>query len=255
MTAILYANGDSFVFGMECIGDYNKEESNKEFSFPKHISTSLGCSTYINNAYNGATNEFIFRTTLFDLLELEKTGVDSKDVFVLIGWTSIHRTEVDGKGFYDKIPNYRHNEAYLLTSPNASIEYRDYKTLFINPTAGHFVEFDGKVYDTKDEILPFCVNYLWSDHLQLPQTEANILALHTYLESKGYRHLFVNTVEPYKFDKLPDKKNFYDLKNESFYNWALKHYKKNQREANHFDPVPHTVYGKLLVDYISRNNV
>ena len=63
---ILYANGDSFVFGMECIVDGNQHESNKELAFPKHIANKLNCETYINNAYNGATNEFIFRTTIFD---------------------------------------------------------------------------------------------------------------------------------------------------------------------------------------------
>ena len=255
MTKVLYANGDSFVFGMECIGDFNKEERNKELAFSKYIASELKCETYINNAYNGATNEFIFRTTLFDLIELENSGINPADIFVLVGWTSINRTEVNGKGFYDKIPNYRHNEAHLLTSPDASIEYRDYKTLFINPTAGHFVEFNNKKYDTQDEILPFCVNYLWADHLQLPQTEAKIIALHTYLKSKGYRHLFINTVESYNFSRLPESTSFFNLTNSSFYNWAVTNYKNNQRLANHFDPIPHIEYGKMLVDYISRNNV
>ena len=255
MTTTLYANGDSFVFGMECLGDFNKEESNKELSFSKHIATELKCDTYINNAYNGATNEFIFRTTIFDLIDLENSGVNPADVFVLVGWTSINRTEIDGDSFYSKIPNYRQNEAHLLTSPDASIEYRDYKTLFINPTSGHFVEANNKKYDTRDEILPFCVNYLWSDRLQLPQTEAKIIALHTYLKSKGYRHLFINTVENYNFIRLPESPSFFNLKTDSFYKWAITNYKSSHRLANHFDPVPHSEYGKILIDYISRNNV
>ena len=65
---VLYANGDSFVFGMECIKDFDRAEENKELAFPKHVAGGLGCSTYINNAYNGATNEFIFRNTILSVI-------------------------------------------------------------------------------------------------------------------------------------------------------------------------------------------
>jgi hypothetical protein len=30
----LYANGDSFVYGMECLGDNSRLEENKKLSFP-----------------------------------------------------------------------------------------------------------------------------------------------------------------------------------------------------------------------------
>ena len=63
----LYANGDSFVFGMECLEDASTLELNKEYAFPKQLAKRLDCPTYINNAYNGATNDFIFRNTIFDL--------------------------------------------------------------------------------------------------------------------------------------------------------------------------------------------
>jgi hypothetical protein len=252
----LYANGDSFVFGMECINDFSKDEQNKEHAFPKHIADGLGCSTYINNAYNGATNEFIFRNTIFDLLELEKQGIDPSDVFVLVGWTSLHRTEISGDPWYNKIPNYRHNEAHLLTSPDAPGEFRDFRTLFVNPTSSNFVNFGGTRYDTDDDVMPFCVDFLWHDHLQNPQQEARIIALHEFLKSRGYRHLFMNTCGNFQFEMIDNAiLNFYNLEIDSFYIWALANYKAEHRANNHFSPIPHAVYGKLLLDYVVKNKL
>lgn len=246
----LYANGDSFVFGMECLDHGNKEEHNKELAFPKHVAVALNCETYINNAYNGATNEFIFRNTIFDLLELEASGVDPADVFVLIGWTSLYRIEIDGQSWFDSIPGFKQNEAWLLTNPDAPVEYRDNKTLFLNPTAGHVTTANGTKYDTHDTLLPFCVNYLWTDRLQVPTFEAKVLALHEFLKSKGYKHVFVNTcniVETPKFDSIP---NYYQATTNCFHHWAARDFETEVRNHNHFSPIPHKEYGKKLVDFI-----
>ena len=48
MSKLLYANGDSFVFGMECIASTDKSEENKMYAFPKHVSDHLNAETYIN---------------------------------------------------------------------------------------------------------------------------------------------------------------------------------------------------------------
>ena len=61
MSKILYASGDSFMFGMECLGDKSKTQENKQLAFPKYLSDMLNCDQYVNSSVCGATNEFIFR--------------------------------------------------------------------------------------------------------------------------------------------------------------------------------------------------
>lgn len=251
----LYANGDSFVFGMECIQDFNQDESNKEFAFAKHIASGLNCETYINNAYNGATNEFIFRTTIFDLLESEQNGIHPSDVFVVIGWTSLHRFEIDGKAWYQKhVPGIDPLTAIL--DIDQRIEYMDYGTLFVNPAHHTTLSKDKTIFSTEQDVVPFCVDYIWHDRIQNAQHEARLIALHGFLKSKGYKHVFINTCGNYQF-KIMDNSipNFYKLSTESFYDWGKTNYADEFRKNNHFSPIPHTAYGNLLLDYIVKNIV
>jgi hypothetical protein len=251
---VLYSNGDSFVFGMECLGDFNIEETNKEYAFSKHLADQLNCTTYINNAYNGATNDFIFRNTIFDLLELEKNGVTPSDVFVLVGWTALHRLEIAGENWYNKIPGWEENK-HDLSWCNVP-EFKDHGTLFVNPSSRVVMNTSHGSYSTDETITPFCVDYLWHDYLQILQQEARIIALHEFLKSRGYRHLFVNTCDNYQFKKIDNlTPNYYNLESESFSSWALTHYKSEHRANNHFSPVPHSAYGKLLFDYLINNKL
>lgn len=250
---MLYANGDSFVFGMECIANGSRVEENKEFSFAKHVTVGLGCETYVNNAYNGATNEFIFRSTIFDLLELEAAGILPDEIFILIGWTSSFRIEVDASHWIGNIPNWDSSE--VIKDPLTTAEYRDYGTFFLNPTANHIIKNNnGKQYNIGDSVVPFCAEFLWTDDLQMPQLESKILALHEFLKSKGYKHLFLNTCNTGTFKKVDTaNKNFYNLNNESFYQWAKTNFKNEIRSENHFSPVPHSAYGENVLQYIIKN--
>ena len=248
---ILYANGDSFVFGMECIENFSQVENNKELAFPKKIADKLNCKTYINNAYNGATNEFIFRTTIFDLLELESQGISPSEVFVVIGWTSLNRFEIDSTAWLTKqVPDI----ATKLHTKNTAPEHVDYNTLFINPNFHAVIVNSKSDFSIQKNVLPFLVDYVWHEHMQLPQQEARLIALHGFLTAKGYRHLFLNTCGSCQFEILdPSIKNFYNFNIETFYEWASKNYPYTIRKNNHFDPTPHAAYGALLVDYIREN--
>lgn len=179
---ILYSNGDSFVFGMECLADFSTEEHNKEYAFAKQLADHLNCKKYVNNAYNGATNDFIFRNTIFDLLELEKSGVPPSDVFVLIGWTALHRLEIAGENWYNKIPGWEENKRDLSWC-NVT-EFKDFGTLFVNPSSKVVVDTPHGSHDTNKAIIPFCVDYLWHDYLQISQQEARIISLHEFLKSR-----------------------------------------------------------------------
>ena len=255
---ILYANGDSFVFGMECIENFSQVENNKELAFPKKIADKLNCKTYINNAYCGATNEFIFRTTLFDLLELEQKGVQPSDVFVVIGWTMLHRFEIEGNTWYQKVfPGI--DPINELDGIENRTEYVDYKTLFVSPSFHHSLTNNinlASPFSTKQDIVPFCTDYIWHDHIQNPQHEARLIALHGFLTAKGYKHLFINTCGDFQFKMLDTTvKNFYKLDINSFYDWGKANYPTEIRMNNHFGPTAHAAYGDMIFDYVVENIV
>ena len=253
MSKLLYANGDSFVFGMECIDHYDKTPENKELAFSKYLANLMNFDRYVNTAYNGATNEFIFRNTLLDILNFEKQGYAPEDVFVLIGLTSLHRIEVDANRFFEQIPKeFMHKK--VMTDPMFPVEYHKYGTMFVNP-GWHF---GVKHYESKTEvevsklITPWCSQYVWTECVQLLSQEARILSLHEILKAKGYRHLFVNTVCGLERTSNIDmsNKNFYKLEDDSFYQWAKTNHPDAQRKFNHFDTATHAAYADILHQYI-----
>lgn len=252
----LYANGDSFVFGMECLDHHSRDEANKEFAFPKIIASELKFDTYINNAYNGASNGFIFRTVIEDLLQLENEGNKPEDIFVLIGWTSLFRTEVDGLAWHRPFAKDDATAKLIMSGPYAPIECRDHGLVFMNP---HFESTirdpkTGKKINPDEPVLPTLFNYFWTDKVQVPQHQTRIMAMHGFLKSRGYKHLFVNTTLQLPFVMLDNSsKEFYNLETETFFDWALNRYPMSHRNENHFDPVPHKHYGEILVDYITKN--
>lgn len=260
MKKTLYANGDSMVFGMECLDHGSKLEQNKQLAFPKHVANALGCAEYINNSYNGATNDFIFKTTLMDLEKLEIQGHNPQDVFVIIGITSLHRIEIDGKawfGEYHDIENTltKMKEEKFLGYP---AEYEQWHTMFAQPGLEIDLVLGGKEYSLSKDILPWCVKYLWTENVQLESQEARIVALHEILKLKGYDHIFVNTVCPLERTTHLDLncKNFYkiDQRGDAFWEYAVGKYgDAERRQYNHFTPVPHESFSKELVDYIVKN--
>lgn len=252
-----YCNGDSFVFGMEIFGNSNREERNKELSFPKQVADALGCDTYINSAYNGATNEFIFRTTVSDLIELEKTHIDPKDTFVLIGWTSLVRIEVDAKGFYSCNPFSNPNELEKeLERFTQSPEAIDHGTQFISPFLEVLITQNGKKHtDLGDFVLPWLTRFIWTDEVLIPQQQARMAALEGFLKSRGYRYAFVATCGDYSFPLLEDNGHYFWPEEKTFHDYALKHFIHCQRKEQHFSEPPHKEFGKLLFDFITKNNL
>lgn len=252
MTKLFYTNGDSFVYGMECLGHTNRSQQNKLQSFPNEIRLALGYESYMNNSYLGATNDFIFTQTLLDLEKLKKQGFSPDNVFVLIGWTSLFRIEIDGDRWLEQIPgssNWVDKNQYSEDFPK---EYTDYETLFVNVSSGLMIDNAYKFYDIRDSVVPFCAKYLWTDTVMNPQQDARIFAMDAYLKSQGYRYLFVNTVFPFPKLKYTDcsSTNYYDAENGSFLKFATENYPEEKREHHHFSSVPHQAYAQLLINHI-----
>ena len=252
-----YSNGDSFVFGMEIFGHGNKEERNKELSFAKHVADDLGCDTYINSAYNGATNEFIFRTTISDLIELEKTMIDPKDTFVMIAWTSMTRIELDAKGFYGANP-FQSQDIYQqeLEQYTQAPEAIDHKVAFVSPFLEMLITKANKEsIDLSDYVLPWLTRFIWTDPVLVPAQQARMVAMEAFLKSRGYRYVFVATCGDYSFPLLEDNGHYFWPEERTMHDFCLKHFPNHQRQQQHFDEVPHAAFGKLLVDYITKNQL
>jgi len=255
MTKILYANGDSFVAGMECLGDGDRSPENKEYAFPKHLAVALGSEQYINNAYSGATNDFIFRQTIFDLQELEKKGTDPAEVFVLVGFTSLHRIELDGQRLFEGYTDIAGHPITRIkeTLPAPPVEYTDYGTTFI--TANNVIlakNQQGKIVNVATNVYPFCVKYLWTNPVQQLSQQSRVYALHTLLKLKGYKHVILNTCSDEV--EFPPGPNFFITPDfRSFYEYAINFYPRERRNHNHFSPLPHEMYAKELIKHIKDN--
>jgi hypothetical protein len=250
-----YCNGDSFVFGMEIFGHGNREERNKELSFTKHVADELGCDTYINSAYNGATNDFIFKTTIADLIELEKTMIDPKDTFVLIAWTSLIRIELDARGFYGANPFSADIDQDLQQHTEAP-EAMDRGVAFISPFLEVLITKDNKEQvDLSNYVLPWLTRFIWTDPVLILAQQARMAAMEAFLKGRGYRYVFVATCGDYTFPLLEDSNHYFWPEEKTMHDFCLKHFPNHQRQDQHFDEVPHAAFGKLLVDYITKNQL
>lgn len=258
MKKITYANGDSFVFGMECIDTNDRTPENKQLAFPKYISEYLQSEQYINNSYCGATNEFTFRTTLFDLQELEKQGHDPSDIFVIIGITSLHRIEIDGVNWWESLTGFKDKLNFEETEHcKFPPEFKKYNTLFVNPSANITMYSPYGHQSVEEAVYPWAITFLWTEPVQLESQEARIIALHEYLKSKGYAHVFVNTVCSLERTKHVDLScnNFYNLDTDSFAKFAWDNHPDELRDCGHCSTIPHKQYAQMLFEYIQKNKI
>lgn len=252
---ILYAIGDSLMYGMECLGHKDRSPENKNYSFAKCLADKLGCTEYINNSYNGAPNDFIFRKSIEDLIELENSGKNPADIFVLIGWSALARNEIDGSEIYNKLQQSVPVKVFD-DKDSPFPEFNDFGTFFINPGFQMKYEYAGKTITPANDVLKFLSLYFWSNKTLIPQQISRLIALHEFLKSKGYRHVFVNTCGDHDY-QLPIKTpiNFYNQGKESFQKWGLERFPNEVRLENHFSPKPHKEYADRLLKYINTNSI
>jgi hypothetical protein len=182
-----------------------------------------------------------------------KTGKVPEEIFVIIGWTALHRDEIVAQHILDY---YHAGRAYKFKSD--SQEHRDFGTFFISPSHSQKMRIiaNGTVQtiDILKDAAEFCTMFMWDDDFQQEKTESKILALQNYLENKGFSYVFVNTCGTYKDFKLIDYKNprFFNF-DQSFFEWGKQLYPNSLRLKNHFDETPHEKYAESLFDYITKN--
>jgi len=259
MKKILYANGDSMTFGMEILGDKDRREANKDFAYPAELAKLLGIETTINAAYCGAPNEFIFRKTMLDLLELEKMGHDPKETFVVVGWSSICRGEIYVKDMVTKL--FDEKTATKHSSFNLP-ELDDFGTAFLNPGFTQGIWFnDGTKKNLFEQVMPLFVDFLWNDSLEFEKWFVQQQALENFLKNKGYEFVFFNAVHIFSevdsnetVQALIDSfksPNYLNPLTFSFTEWANLNYPAEKREMHHYTTVVHQAFAEVLYRYIT----
>jgi len=88
---ILVSNGCSHTAGAEL--EYPQQGECYEKAWPKHLADSLEYD-HINLSMSGASTDRIVRTTYEFIYNWIKQGNSVKDIFVVILWSGIYRTEV-----------------------------------------------------------------------------------------------------------------------------------------------------------------
>lgn len=265
MIELVYACGDSFTAGMEILGDSDKREENKNFSYPGQLSRLLKSPKYINNAFHGASNDFITRQTIKDLLELERQGNDPSKTLVTIGWSSIYRSELYVK---DTIENFIKISPVPLP-PTSNIKLREFHELgvfFVNPNF-HFGFGPGISNfriekDFSQDAVKFCTDFLWNEELEFEKWYSNAILLKNFLENKGYKFLFVNNVHPLEqHGRLVDSidelliPNYYNPRSFHFQQWCMAFFRQFKRKEGHYAEEPHKKFAETLFNYIQDNGL
>jgi len=258
----LISCGDSFTSGMEILGDKDVSEENKAHSYPIHLADLMGIPDVSNTALPGATNEFIARQTVMDVLRLEKEGVDTSKIFALIGWTSINRFEIYIKDRLDMIKN---SGVYWDQLPSPEMSY--FGTNFVNPTIAKTLvdEKSGTPYWDfgHADSVKFLNEYVWNDKLEYDKFFSQVMLLKGFLESKQINFLFhLNVhawnspndcrVEKYR-DLLSDDKRFFKFETFTFSDWGNRTYPWERRAEGHFKRPVHLKFAELLKKYIDEN--
>jgi hypothetical protein len=256
---------------MEILGDNDDTVENKEFAYPAELGKILNINTVRNESYCGATNEFIFRKTIENLLEMESLGNDPKETFVLIGWTSICRAELSGLNW--TMNTLTKEDRKLLNLKTSDIqnhlatgdEFRYFGTYFISPARQVIFEYKGKEYNFTDEVIEFLVNYIWIDDLEYEKWFVQQEALKNFLTYKGYDFLMFNATQQYNFEnfnqwtknlmKIFDCTKYMDPINFSMCDWVKNYYPNEIMEASHPNKKAHQKFAEYLYQYIIDNDI
>jgi hypothetical protein len=265
MKKILYTNGDSFTFGMEILGDHSQIIENNEFAYPAELNKLLNIEINRNEAYCGATNEFIFRKTIQNLLEMENSGINPKDVFVVIGWTAICRAEINAINLIENIIQGEISLEELKKISPLCPELRNFETFFI--ASGANITLDWKEKNRKDfvpAILEFLVEYIWRDDLEYEKWFVQQESLKNFLNNKGYDFLMLNTTQKFELDKFnswtKSLMNTLDLRyidpiNFSMHDWVKEFYPGEIMKYRHPTKKAHQKFAEYLYQYIIKNNI
>jgi len=265
MKKMLYANGDSFTYGMEILGDNDRKQENKDHAYPALLAKKLEISEVYNGSFLGAPNEFIFRQTMFELLELENQGYKPEEVLVVVGWTVPFRSEVNLKntvedsGFKAKVIS---DDPAALTNLTAYPEFNAWGNIFISGFAGTKYQVNDTTAIDITDARDFHVDYIWDWDLEYNKWFSYVIALEHFLRARGYDFVFFNAIHPFNLDldKLTSQAkryrhmlqgdNYYQFLDWGWSDWGQKKFPDTVTQFGHFDGEMHNTFSNMLLKHI-----
>ena len=163
---ILVSNGCSHTAGAEL--EYACQGECYDRAWPKHLADSLGYD-HINLSMSGASTNRILRTTYEAIHDWVKKGKSVKDIFVVVLWSGIYRTEVyvDESRYYNYDNNWTPmgvgNDARNKEQFSRSLYYY-YKSWTANTTGYQAsCEFYIAVTNLQNLLYRYGIKYLFMD--------------------------------------------------------------------------------------------
>lgn len=235
----LYVNGDSFSFGQELGGPledranfYTFTEHMRRFSYTGIIRDNFGIQGYTNNSSPGGSNDRIFRTTVFDVLQLLETCQPS-EIFVILSVTHSSRRE------------FRESEAAANT-------YFPY----MNSVPEHNSKIRKRMWD-------IYTTYFDGVHENVDRFLLQIISLQSFFKTHGIPYLITNSMchstdfmeilneQPRHVLQTIDRRRYPDI---AFGPWAWDN--KHPFGSNHH-PLEegHLAWANFLINYIEGNEL
>jgi len=191
---ILLSNGCSHTAGAEL------DEKNKDYCYekawPKYLADLLTFKN-INIARSGASNDRVLRTTYSWISNYISAQKNPKNLFVVILWSGIHRTEIATD---DQENSLYYDNGWLPLVVGNDEQYKQ--------------NFDKETYlFYKLWVMKNCTRYNHTKYYM------NILGMQFFLKSLGIKYLFWNSSAAV-IDTYPEMKTFNNLIDKKYYPFA-----------------------------------
>lgn len=230
----LVAIGCSHTAGAELYENYTDHEECKNRAFAATVAKNLKMD-YINLALNGASNDYIFRTTV---RFINDNINDINDYFFLIGWTSAWRFELR---YRDEDPHMYLNSKYVPCTPSMSTDtIKDRRMRKLVTSYSDILVEENMVYDRM-------ATNAWSlqqifKSLNIKYHMFNTVHLIPCIESN--RHIIENI----------DTDNFYEPQNNAvtFFNHGVDVLKLPVSQYHHLPQQAHDAFADILTQRLTQ---
>jgi hypothetical protein len=214
----LYVNGDSNMAGAEVAADE---------MIATHIAKFVGAANVTNQALNGASNDYIYDTTI-DYLR------DNDPDLVIIGWSDTGRMQITRSS---------DNKKFQFNALSVGMDNFDSSFQSFNNTFSELLQI-GSDYSIQQ-----C--YYW---------HYKIFNLHNYLVYRGIKHLFFNAFEMFTLEPM-DKKyhldwgnSYYEPYKTAYVPWCLNNnYRQQTKGQYHFEPAAQKAWADKLCKHLSEH--
>lgn len=221
---VVYANGCSMTFGQEIAGfedifvsndepllntvgiEYHEERLSK--CFAGKISEKIGDDRiFFNDALMGASNDRIFRTTIFSISKMLESGIEPHRIRVIIGFTSSARKEIC-ENFLSK-NTYQNVHANFAAHPGTISE--KFQKLWISGMLSYIEMVD--------------------------RFEVQLIALHGFLNANKIQHVFCDAISPIPINGKELESEIHSVEGKYEHPLQLLNLKKHVNPKNYFSSV------------------